>query len=106
MSYPILCIPRVVDHITENQVKNIFTELNLGIIDHIDMITKNNEKGEKHKRVYVHFKKWFSGNNASLAKERLLNNQEIKVIYEDPWFWKVSAYRENVNAKKTKNHDP
>jgi len=91
-----LCIPRVIQNTTETQVKQIFSELNLGIIDHIDMITKNTEKGDKFKRVYIHFKKWFSTPNASIARERLEKNQEIKIIYDEPWFWKVSAYKKKV----------
>jgi hypothetical protein len=94
MDHLCLCIPRVIQNTTENQVKKIFSELNLGIIDRIDMITKNTEKGDKFKRVYVHFKKWFSNQNAREARERIEKNQEIKIIYDEPWFWKVSVYRE------------
>jgi len=32
--------------------------------------------------------------SAESARERLLNGQDLKVIYDDPWFWKVSAYKE------------
>ena len=32
--------------------------------------------------------------SAESARERLINGQDIKVIYDDPWFWKVSAYKE------------
>jgi hypothetical protein len=36
-----------------------------------------------------------------MARERLLNGKEIKIVYDDPWFWKVSAYRE---VKKNDYH--
>jgi hypothetical protein len=36
-----------------------------------------------------------------MARERLLNGKEIKIVYDDPWFWKVSAYRE---VKKDNHH--
>ena len=29
-----------------------------------------------------------------MTRERVLNGKEIKIVYDDPWFWKVSAYRE------------
>lgn len=92
---PSLCIPRVFINIDEKRIRHVFDELNMGIIDRIDIICKTTAKGEKFNRVYVHFKQWFINNtNSDTARERLLNGKDIKIIYDDPWFWKVSAYRE------------
>ena len=96
ISIPSLCIPRVFTNIDETRIRRIFDELNMGIIDRVDIIYKTTVKGEKFNRVYIHFKRWFINNaNADIARERLLNGKDIKIIYDDPWFWKVSAYREN-----------
>ena len=95
MNIPSLCIPRVFANIDEKRIRRVFDELNMGIIDKVDIIGKTTEKGEKFNRVFVHFKRWFTNNsNADTARERLLNGKDIKIIYDDPWFWKVSAYRE------------
>jgi hypothetical protein len=95
VNIPSLCIPRVFTNIDEKRIRRVFDELNMGIIESIDIICKTTVKGEKFNRVYVHFKKWFTNNvNADTARERLLNGKDIKIIYDDPWFWKVSAYRE------------
>jgi len=91
---PSLCIPRVFSNIDEKRIRYIFDELNMGIIERVDIVSKTTEKGDKFNRVFVHFKRWFSNSNADTARERLLNGKEIKIIYDDPWFWKVSAYRE------------
>jgi hypothetical protein len=93
ISIPSLCIPRVFSNIDEKRIRHIFDELNLGIIERVDIVSKTTEKGEKFNRVFVHFKRWFSNSNADTARERLLNGKEIKIIYDEPWFWKVSAYR-------------
>jgi len=93
-SVPSLCIPRVFPNIGEGRIRQIFYDLDVGIIDRIDVVAKTTEKGEKFNRVFIHFKKWFDNQNANYSRERLLNGKEIKVIYDDPWFWKVSAYRE------------
>jgi hypothetical protein len=85
-----LCIPRVQPKVTENQIKSIINQVNIGTIHHIDIVTK---KDEKYKRVFIHMKKWFTTENAKIAQERLQNNQDIKIIYEDPWFWKISVYK-------------
>jgi len=93
INIPSLCIPRVFSNIDERRIRHIFDELNMGIIERVDIVNKTTEKGEKFNRVFVHFKRWFSNSNADTARERLLNGKEIKIIYDEPWFWKVSAYR-------------
>ena len=91
---PSLCIPRVFANWTEARIRRVFDELGMGEILRIDVVGKNTGKGEKFNRVFVHFKRWFSNQNADMARERLLNGKDIKIVYDDPWFWKVSAYRE------------
>ena len=95
-NYPSLCIPRVYPNITEERIRRIFQELALGELDHIDIVNKTSEKGEKFNRVFVHFKTWYTGGNAEVARKRLIEGKDIKIMYDDPWFWKVSAYKERV----------
>jgi hypothetical protein len=94
INVPSLCIPRVYGNINERRIREIFSELNLGDIHRVDMIQKMSEKGEKINRVFIHFNRWFSNSNADYARKRLLSGNEIKVVYDNPWFWKISAYRE------------
>jgi len=104
---PVMCIPRVYSNISESRIRRIFDDLNMGTIERIDIVSKNSEKGEKFNRVFVHFNKWNNTENACIARERLLNGKEIKIIYDDPWFWKISAYREaekRQEASTRKSH--
>jgi hypothetical protein len=101
---PVLCIPRVYPNITEARIRHIFNELDMGTIDHIDLVSKTSEKGEKFNRVYVHYRYWNNSDNANNARERLLNGKEIKIIYDEPWFWKVSAYRESKPKQTEENN--
>lgn len=89
-----LCIPRVNININESHVRNTFDELKIGIIDRIDIVKKTTGRGEKFNRVFIHFKKWLNNENANKAYEILMNGKEIKIMYDDPWFWKVSEYRQ------------
>jgi hypothetical protein len=86
---PSICIPRVFPNITWQRVKSIFEEMELGVIDRVDMVNKTNEKGEKFKRVFVHFKHWSRSASAKQVKEALLNGESVKIEYDQPWFWKV-----------------
>jgi hypothetical protein len=93
-------------NIDEKRIRRIFDELNMGEIQRIDVVCKTTEKGEKFNRVFIHFKRWFSNENSDTARERLLNGKEIKIIYDDPWFWKVSAYREANKAPPRQEAKP
>jgi len=106
---PSLCIPRVYSNIDEARIRRVFEELDMGDIQRIDVISKTNDKGDKFNRIFVHFKQWNASENANIARERLINGKEIKILYDDPWFWKVSAYREPVRpsgAKQSYAHRP
>lgn len=101
VNIPCLCIPRVFPNIDERYIRKIFDALNMGEISRIDIIRKNTEKGDNFNRVFIHWRSWNESDNAKQARERLLNGKEIKIIYDDPWFWKVSAYREPQRISKS-----
>jgi hypothetical protein len=66
-------------------------ELRLGRIERIDLLVLKNEKGEEYKRVLVHFQEWFWNEDAQEVRRKLISGKEIKIVYDGPWFWKVSA---------------
>jgi hypothetical protein len=90
-SQPSLCIPRVFNNIDESRIRQVFNELGLGKIHHIDVIERKNEKGEPFKRAYIHFESWYWNEDAQAARRKLITGKEIKIVYDNPWFWKVSA---------------
>lgn len=89
---PSLYIPHVFPNISEARIRRIFDELALGNISKIDMAECTNERGP-YKRVYIHFSRWYMNEDAENARRRLLGGKEVKIIYDDPWFWKVRANR-------------
>ena len=90
---PSICIPRVFSNITEARVQAIFRNLDFGEVEKVDMIQLSNARGENFQRVFVHFKSWSENEQAVQARQMLLGEQEVKVVYDDPWFWKLSASR-------------
>ena len=98
---PSICIPRVFNNISENKIRQVFDEQSLGKISRIDIIVNEckNEKGKAFNRVYIHFEKWFWNEEAQNARIKLILGKEIKIIYDNPWFWKVSANRKPSNQK-------
>jgi hypothetical protein len=96
---PSMCIPRTFVNITRSHVYKTINDLNLGVIDHIDMVRRKNEKGEDFQRVFIHFSKWHSNSVADRARTLLLSGKEVKIIYDDPWFWKISANRSSERTQ-------
>ena len=101
MNKPIvLCIPRANSSVTEQQVRKTFNDLNLGKLDKIHVRDALSSKGEQIKRIFIHYNEWNESENAQIAKERLSNDKDIKVIYDGPWYWKVVSYKGPEMRKK------
>ena len=91
---PSLCIPRVFPNITEDRIWGVLDELELGVIERIDMVERETRDGEPYQRVFIHFKEWNGQQTqGGIVRQRLLDGEEIKIVYDEPWFWKVSASR-------------
>jgi hypothetical protein len=84
---PSLCIPYVVNNIDEKCIRNVFNKLKIGKIKRIDILVRINKQGQKYKRVYIHFQEWYNEE----SKKRILEGKDIKIVYENFWFWKASA---------------
>jgi hypothetical protein len=85
-NYPSLCIPRVFKNISREYIETVFTKLNIGTIEKIDIIPSKEQHNSN--LVFIHLF-WNQTENSKKARERLLTNQDIKVHYDEPWFWKV-----------------
>ena len=105
-SQPSICIPRVFNNIDAKKIGNVFDQLQLGKIKRIDMIECKNEKGEKFKRAFVHFEKWHWNEDAQAARRKLIEGKEIKIVYDTPWFWKISANRSNSTNDSRREEGP
>lgn len=101
----VLCIPRININISEQRIRKIFNDINLGIIERIDMRSGCSLKGEKYTRVFIHYREWNDTENARIAQERLSNGQDIKIIYDDPWYWKVTSYKAPEDRKPVKRYN-
>jgi len=87
---PSLCIPRVDFNITKDQIYNIFEKLDFGRLNRIDVINKKSPKGDNYKCVFIHYYYWYKNEKAIKIKNRILDKNDVKIVYDFPWFWKVS----------------
>ena len=88
MENPSLCIPRLFQSITRQRVAKVISEMQLGEIDYIDL-----HLGRDYQKAFVDFKMWYTTPFATAIKQRFLDDEELKIIYDDPWFWKCRLNR-------------
>jgi len=96
MTVHILCIPRVGLTISEKDVYNTLNEINMIKINSIKFIFKSRET---FNTVLIYFSEFLDNENGQLAKNLFLKGKDIKVIYNFPWFWKITPYHLKVNNK-------
>ena len=88
---PSIFISRVFKSIKREKVYSVFNALQLGDIEFIDL-----HLAKDFQHAYVYFKQWHTTDEAAAIKERFLAGEEIKIIYDEPWFWKCKL---NLNTK-------
>ena len=101
---PSICIPRVFPNIDEKRIRHIFDDLNIGVIRAVDFVSRQANNGDKYNLVYVHFDGWYRNENADIVRMKLLTGKEVKIIYDDPWFWKITGLKEHQLVKQEPIH--
>lgn len=85
-----VCIPRMFTNISEQRIRNTFSDLEIGNISHVDFVLKRNKDGKEYNMVFVHFSELFDCEAANHFKEDVENpEKQAKIVYEDPWYWIV-----------------
>ena len=105
---PAIVIPRVFKNITQQRILTIFGKLDLGDVVRIDMVPRTNDIGEEYWRVFIHLA-WAETENGTAVRTRLLNtdgNNQVKIVYDDPWFWKLHAYCPSPARENTRSSRP
>ena len=94
-SFPSICIPRVFANIAKRDVKEVFEQV-LGVrgcVERVDLISKTTEDGTPYGRAFVHFRFWPKTDQATSIRDRILSGGTVKIVYDEPWFWKCSQSR-------------
>jgi phosphoribosylaminoimidazole-succinocarboxamide synthase len=94
-TFPHLCIPRVHLSVTKEQVFEVINKYSFGSIEKIDIIKKKgqNKNNDYSNMVFIYFNSSYDNQLANSVKERLMSGKDIKIIYDDPWYWKISALK-------------
>lgn len=91
---PSICIPRVFSSVTWRDVKETLElVLGKGCVERVDVVSKITDEGESFGRVFVHFRHWPKTEQAQEMRRQLMDGGFVKIVYDDPWYWKCSKSR-------------
>jgi hypothetical protein len=103
-----IVIPRMFNNLNWRRVKQLFVQANFGFVERVDVVAKGD-----HKTAYVHFApgKWnMRSHEARHFLTKLQNGEEVQLVYDDPWYWKIrisnsvrpsEGPKQRVGRKKT-----
>ena len=92
-----MCLPRVYHKFDANYVEGIFCELfgpdmyGNSCVEKVDMISRTDRNtSEPFHVVFIHFSEhMYQCDYLSDFAQRINNDEEVKIQYNPPWFWKV-----------------
>jgi hypothetical protein len=84
-----LCIPRVFKNIGFRRIKRAMIACQWGFVERVDVVPAG-----KFKRAFIHFAPGKWNNRSAEARDvlaALQSGQQIKVVYDEPWFWLIGV---------------
>jgi len=106
-SYPSICIPRTFSTIGWQQVKTVFEVLfGIGSIERVDVVRKTAKDGCKFNCMFVHFVEWAADEVSQDVRQKLIDGKTIKIVYDEPWYWKCSMSRIRRPEKRYIDNKP
>ena len=95
MTKPVsMCIPRMETIYSSDFIRNVFQKKNIGNISKIIEIPYKNDPSLKRVILHIYLKQ---NDTAQIIQDRFSKNKDIKIIYNDLWFWKIFP---TINVKK------
>jgi len=85
-----LYIPHVFPNFTSEYIARVFELLEIGYVDHVDMVAKLDKNGRPYNSAYIHFAEWYNTIITKNFQKRVLDpEREALIVHDDPWYWIV-----------------
>ena len=85
-----LFVPHVYSNFTSAKVMEVFNGLHIGEVKSVDLVPKMGSDSKRYNAAYIHFTSWYDTKVADDFRKQLLDpKQEVKVMYDYPWYWIV-----------------
>jgi hypothetical protein len=107
---PGIYIPFLYKNITSTQLKYILeTQLGLGIFapdDYPLLACKILSDGTQGYSTFIDFASWQTNPNAQRVKEMLLNDEEVKIVFSDPYYFILKRKHEITTPPQSQSPSP
>ena len=106
MSFASLCIPRVTQHCSVENVRDVFNQLFDGeFVDHVDTSFTTDSKGEVFQVMFVHFRDVPANERTLAFYAKMEEEKMVKVMtgYKK-YFWKVFLNRGKKQEERLGAH--
>ena len=107
ITVPSVCIPRVHYTITDEKVAKVFNEVfGQDCVHHVDMVARQDRNtGYSFFIAYVHFSEIqdvdaFEQCGGQMFLAKINADEEVKLVYRDPWFWKIRRNTKTKHARR------
>ena len=100
MTYSVF-IPRIFANISETRIIQIFHNLSIGEVDHVDLLRKTGNNGQPYNMGFVHFKHLYHDLDGDCFRADVENPEnKTKIVYDDPWFWIVLPFEQKEQQQQ------
>ena len=83
-----LFVPHVFPNFTQKYVVEAFADL--GDVDRVDFVAKQDRDGKQFNAAYIHFKRWHDNRPASVIQDNIANDGSSKFYHDDSeYYWIV-----------------
>ncbi len=91
---PSICIPRTLNNVSWREVKDTFERIfGKGTVERVDIVRRRDDDSP-FCRIFIHMRYWpMADDRVVKIRQKLLDGEEVKVVYNQPWFWKCAASR-------------
>ena len=106
MSSYTVFIPRVFSNISEERISNVFHDLNIGSVEHVDLVPKTSANGKAYNMAFVHFAMIYNTSEATKFRQEVEDPEKKAVLqYDGPWFWLVLPFEQKNTEKNTMDEE-
>ena len=104
---PSLCIARLPAQMASDGVvmSVVGTDLGYGNVQKVDMIQKTDRNGNDYMMAFVHFTEWANTDSVNADREKLMNGEKIKVVYDEENDRYFTLTRSYTKSREQRNLD-
>ena len=96
---PAIYIPMLFSNISHNRLRAIIKQLDIFTPAIINFEEKQDLKGNKCNCAFIQVEHWHDTPQAKQFRTKLLANEEVKIVFDDPWFFICKRKHEEEELK-------